>query len=89
MPKNDHSSWSKEDLIEKINSLGKRKKYGLVWDSALEPGKVVLDCQKELPVPKKDKTEEIISNPNEKLVESADAQGMEKALGFQVKEVKR
>ena len=50
MPKNDYSSWPKEDLIKKVKALEKRKKYGLVWDSAREPEKVVLDCQKELPV---------------------------------------
>ncbi|MEA1872173.1 MAG: site-specific DNA-methyltransferase [Chloroflexota bacterium] len=65
MPKNDYSSWSKEDLIEKVNALEKRKKYGLVWDSAREPEKVILDCQKELPVLKEDKTKEIITNPNQ------------------------
>jgi adenine-specific DNA-methyltransferase len=50
MPKNDYLSWSKEDLIKKVKALEKRKKYGLVWDSAREPEKIVLDCQKELPV---------------------------------------
>jgi adenine-specific DNA-methyltransferase len=50
MPKNDYSSWSKEDLIKKINALEKRRKYGLVWDLEREPEKVILDCQKELPV---------------------------------------
>ena len=65
MPKTDYSSWSKEDLIKKIKALEKRKKYGLVWDSAREPEKVVLDCQKELPVLKENKTKEIITNPNQ------------------------
>jgi adenine-specific DNA-methyltransferase len=65
MPKNDYSSWSKEDLIKKINALEKRKKYGLVWDSAREPEKVVLDCQKELPVLKEDKAKEIITDSNQ------------------------
>lgn len=65
MPRNDYSSWSKEDLIKKVNALEKRKKYGLVWDSARELEKVVLDCQKELPVLKEDKTKEIITNPNQ------------------------
>jgi len=46
----DYSSWSREDLIKKVNALEKRKKYGLVWDSVREPEKVVLDCQNELPV---------------------------------------
>jgi len=48
--RNDYSGWEKEDLIKKIKALEKRKKYGLVWDSEREPEKVVLDCQKELPV---------------------------------------
>ncbi len=57
--RNDYSGWSKEDLIKKIKALEKRKKYGLVWDSAREPEKVVLDCQKELPVLKENKENEI------------------------------
>ena len=64
MPKTDYSSWPKEDLIKKINALEKRKKYGLVWDSAREPEKVVLDCQKELPVLKEIKDKEIHSSKN-------------------------
>jgi len=65
MPKNDYSNWSKEDLIRKIKVLEKRKKYGLVWDSAREPEKIVLDCQRELPVLKEARTKEIITNPNQ------------------------
>jgi len=61
MPKNDYSSWSKEDLIKKVKALEKRKKYGLVWDSAREPEKIVLDCQKELPVLKEIKKNKIHS----------------------------
>jgi adenine-specific DNA-methyltransferase len=61
MPKTDYSSWSKEDLIKKIKALEKRKKYGLVWDSAREPEKVVLDCQKELPVLKEISKNEILT----------------------------
>lgn len=60
----DYSSWEKEDLIKKIKALEKRKKYGLVWDSAREPEKVVLDCQKELPVLKEIKDKEIHSSKN-------------------------
>jgi len=30
--KKDYSSWDKEQLIEHIHKLEKRKKYGLVWD---------------------------------------------------------
>ena len=65
MPKTDYSSWSKEDLIKKINALEKRKKYGLVWDAAREPEKVVLDCQKELPILKGIKEHEIHSGNND------------------------
>jgi len=58
-PRNDYSDWSKEDLIKKVKALEKRKKYGLVWDSAREPEKVVLDCQNELPVLKEIRDNEI------------------------------
>ncbi len=59
--RNDYSGWSKEDLIKKVKALEKRKKYGLVWDSAREPEKVVLDCQKALPVLKEISKNEILT----------------------------
>jgi len=65
MPKTDYSSWSKEDLIKKVKALEKRKKYGLVWDSEREPEKVVLDCQKELPVLRELKEKEINSSKDD------------------------
>jgi adenine-specific DNA-methyltransferase len=65
MPKTEYSSWSKEDLIKKINALEKRKKYGLVWNSEREPEKVVLDCQKELPVLKEVKKNGVYSGKND------------------------
>lgn len=37
---------TKEDLIDLVNKLKKRKKYGLVWEEKLE--KVVEDCKKKL-----------------------------------------
>jgi len=55
----DYSSWEKEDLIKKIHSLEKRKKYGLVWDTEREPERVVLDCQTQLPILKEIKENEI------------------------------
>ncbi len=55
----DYSTWEKEDLIKKIKALERRKKYGLVWDAAKEPEKVVLDCREELPVLKEIKENEI------------------------------
>jgi len=56
---NDYATWEKEDLIKKIKALEKRKKYGLVWDAAKEPEKVVLDCRDELPVLKEIRGNEI------------------------------
>ena len=46
--RNDYSSWKKEDLIKKIKALERRKKYGLVWDAAKEPEKVVWEHVEEL-----------------------------------------
>ena len=31
MTKRDYKSWDKDNLIQEIESLRKRKKYGLVW----------------------------------------------------------
>lgn len=39
---------SKDELIELVQRLRKRKKYGLVWEDKLED--VVTQCQRELPV---------------------------------------
>lgn len=65
MPKKfDYSSCSKEDLINRIYELEKRKKYGLVWDEEREIEKVVLRCKKELPVLKEVKAKEIKNNPD-------------------------
>ena len=43
-----YSVWSKEELIEEIRKLKKRKKYGIVWEEKRED--VVEDCKKKLPV---------------------------------------
>jgi adenine-specific DNA-methyltransferase len=40
--------YSKEELIEAVKDLRKRKKFGLVWEEKLED--VVEQCKKELPV---------------------------------------
>lgn len=42
------SDWSKEELIDEIKKLKKRKKYGIVWEAKKE--KVVEDCQKRFPI---------------------------------------
>ena len=48
MAKKDYSAWNKEDLINEIKQLSKRKKYGLVWED--KPEDVVEQCKIELPV---------------------------------------
>ncbi len=40
--------YSKEELVELVRTLKKRKKYGLVWEE--KPEDVVEQCKKELPV---------------------------------------
>lgn len=46
----DYSKYSKEELIDEITELKKRKKYGLVWDEEREPEKVVINCKKQFPI---------------------------------------
>lgn len=43
---------TKEELIAYINSMAEDKtgKYGLVWDKEKEPEKIVVDCDKKLPI---------------------------------------
>lgn len=65
MAKKDYSKLSKEELLEVIKNLESKKKYGLVWDEEKVPEKVVLDCQKQLPVLKEVKEKEIITDPNQ------------------------
>jgi adenine-specific DNA-methyltransferase len=50
MAKKDYSSFSKDELVELVEKLDEKRKYGLVWDEEREKEQVVLDCQKNLPV---------------------------------------
>jgi adenine-specific DNA-methyltransferase len=50
MAKKDYTDLTKEELIELVNKLEGKKKYGLVWDEEKTPEKVVLDCQNKLPI---------------------------------------
>ncbi|TSC94288.1 MAG: type III restriction-modification system methylation subunit [Candidatus Berkelbacteria bacterium Athens1014_28] len=60
MKKNNYQNWSKEDLVKEVETLKKRKKYGLVWEEKKED--VVEQCKKELPVLKEVKEKEIITD---------------------------
>lgn len=52
---------TKEELIEYINNLGEELngKYGLVWDKEKEPEKIVVDCDKMIPILKEIDTKNI------------------------------
>lgn len=59
MVKKDYSKWSKEQVINRVKELEKRKKYGLVWDEEKELELVVTQCKEKLPVLKEVKDKEI------------------------------
>lgn len=62
MRKNNYQNWSKTELIKEIERLKKRKKYGLVWETKSED--VIEMCKDKLPVVKKIKSKEIITDKN-------------------------
>ena len=65
MAKKDYSNLTKDQLLEVIDKLEGKKKYGLVWDEERVPEKVVTDCQDKLPVLTEVKGKEITTNENE------------------------
>lgn len=65
MAKKDYSNLTKEQLLEVIEKLEGKKKYGLVWDEERVPEKVVTDCQDKLPVLTEVKDKEITTSENE------------------------
>jgi adenine-specific DNA-methyltransferase len=42
------AEYSKEELIELVQSLKRTKKFGLVWED--KPEQVAIDCETKLPV---------------------------------------
>jgi len=65
MAKKDYSNLTKDQLLEVIEKLEGKKKYGLVWDEERMPEKVVTDCQDKLPVLTEVKGKEINTDENE------------------------
>jgi len=65
MAKKNYSNLTKEQLLEVIEKLEGKKKYGLVWDEERVPEKVVTDCQDKLPVLTEVKDKEITTDENE------------------------
>src|SRR3989344_7303804 len=57
MAKKDYSNWSKQDLIDELKKVEKRKKYGIVWEE--KPEQVALLCKEKLPVLTEDNKREI------------------------------
>ena len=57
MPKENYSEWSKQELIDEVKKLKKRKKYGIVWED--KPETVATLCKEKLPVLTEDKSKEI------------------------------
>lgn len=61
--KSKYIDWSKEELIKRIESLEKRKKYGLLWDEERTKEKFEADAEGKLPVLKEVKSKEIKTDP--------------------------
>ncbi len=57
----DYSKMTKEQLIQYIEGLNEQNngKYGLVWDREKEPEKIVVDCDKKIPILKEIKKKSI------------------------------
>lgn len=62
MAKKDYSSLSKEQLIELVEKLDSKSKYGLVWEEDRIQEQVVIECREKLPVLKEVKGREIVKN---------------------------
>jgi len=65
MAKKDYSNLTKDQLLEVIEKLEGKKKYGLIWDEERVPEKVVTDCQDKLPVLTEVKDKKITTDENE------------------------
>ena len=64
MAKKDYTNWNTSDLVKEIESLRKRKKYGLVWED--KPAEDVVEfCKTKLPVLVDVKTREISNDSHE------------------------
>jgi len=59
MSKDNYKDLSKEELIEKIEKIESRKKYGLIWDEEKTKEKFEKDAENALPVLKEVKGKEI------------------------------
>ena len=65
MAKKDYTTMTKDQLLDVIEKLESKKKYGLVWDEERVTEKVVTDCQEKLPVLTEVKAKEITTEESE------------------------
>ena len=65
MARNKYVDWSNEQLIEELNKVKKRKKYGLVWDEERSKEKFDTDSTGKLPLLKEEKEFNIYNSSNE------------------------
>ena len=65
---------TKEELIEYINSLNEEQngKYGLIWDREKEPEKIVVDCDKYIPILSEDRKKTIENDGNNNILIEGD-----------------
>src|SRR5258707_15763532 len=63
MAKKDYTNWDKDDLVKEIDSLRRRKKYGLVWED--KPEDVAELCKTRLPVLLDVEAKQVHSDPHE------------------------
>lgn len=63
MAKKDYSKLSKEELIQLVEKLESRKKYGLVWDEEKTKEQFEKESENALPVLKEVKSKEIKTDP--------------------------
>ena len=58
MAKSNYEDYTREQLIEELKKLSKRKKYGLVWEEEKTKEKFEADAEGKLPVLVEDKQRE-------------------------------
>jgi len=60
--KNKYNDWTKEELINRIEAIEKRKKYGLIWEEEKTKEKFEADAEGKLPVLVEDRKREITTD---------------------------
>lgn len=64
MAKKDYKEYTKQQLIDELNKLGKKKKYGLVWEQEKTKEKFENEAEGKLPVLIEDANREVKNDEN-------------------------